>query len=221
MDTIRQSPKSRVACQSSFASTVGCTTQDARLRRSRSSPWKYCGSHNRSDRICSRKASTIRNRSRIASGSLRTRRRSKSRALKSIADGCGRAFPSRVVEFRSKLGKEPKVASLWRMTGPTFAHDLPRAFFDPEHISMMIREIKRQHGESHSRDETAVRTSSTPLVASSAEPYAKGDSRVTDVGSREREWASDTNLLHVRRHSQGGERLRPPRRCGGTATSLP
>ena len=102
------------------------------------------------------------------------------------------------MEFRSKLGKEPKVASLWRMTGPTFAHDLPRTFFDPGHISMMIREIKRQHGESHSRDETAVRTSCTPLVASSAEPYAKGDSRATDVGSREREWASDTNLLHVR-----------------------
>ena len=55
--------------------------------------------------------------------------------------------------------KETKVAALWKMTGPTFESDPhpkpPRCFLDQEHVSKMVREIKRQRSESHERDKTA------------------------------------------------------------------
>jgi hypothetical protein len=52
--------------------------------------------------------------------------------------------------------KETKVAALWKMEGKTFAQDPhpepPRCFLDTEHVPKLVREIKRQRSEQHSRD---------------------------------------------------------------------
>ena len=63
--------------------------------------------------------------------------------------------------------KETKVAALWRMTGATFSSDPhpepPRCFLDPKHVPQMVREIKRQRGESHERADNLEKTGSQPL----------------------------------------------------------
>jgi hypothetical protein len=89
--------------------------------------------------------------------------------------------------------KETKVAALWRMTGATFSSDPhpepPRCFLDAKHVPKMVREIKRQRGESHERDETIEKTSSKPL--SEPEPL---DTRPDDSAAEsepapsERQW---------------------------------
>lgn len=77
--------------------------------------------------------------------------------------------------------KETKAAALWKMTGPTFEHDPhpepPRCFLDPEHVTKMVREIKRQRSEAHERDENAEKTSLKPAPETA-----------TDSPSRERQW---------------------------------
>ena len=138
----------------------------------------------RSDRSGSRSASTTRCCSRVASCRPRTRRRSRSRACRSMADGCGRMrtdAPGQGRGVREHAWKETKIAARGKRTGPMFNHDPPRAFLDPQHIPQMVREIKRPRGESHERDETAEKTGSTPLVVRSVGPSSDGD-------SREREW---------------------------------
>lgn len=78
--------------------------------------------------------------------------------------------------------KESKVAALWRMEGPTFVCDphpepLP-CFLDPQHVTPMVREIKRQRSEQHTRDgETPGKTDSN---ADSTPPIPSADA--------ERQW---------------------------------
>lgn len=85
--------------------------------------------------------------------------------------------------------KETKVAALWKMTGPTFETDPhpdpPHCFLDPDHVSQMVREIKRQRSESHERDDSPEKTSSKlPLDAD----HAALDDASQDLTSRERQW---------------------------------
>jgi hypothetical protein len=85
--------------------------------------------------------------------------------------------------------KETKVAALWKMTGPTFETDPhpdpPRCFLDPDHVSQMVREIKRQRSESHERDDFPEKTSSKPQLNADHEPQ---DDASQDITSRERQW---------------------------------
>lgn len=76
--------------------------------------------------------------------------------------------------------KETKVAALWRMTGSTFQEDPhpepPRCFLDDRHVPTLVREIKRQRGEQHARDdENAEKTSSKPVsdTAAAGSPEAR------------------------------------------------
>ena len=63
--------------------------------------------------------------------------------------------------------KETKVAVLWRMKGKTFDHDPhpepPRCFLDRKHVGQMVRGIKRQSAEQHSRnnEENSTKTETT------------------------------------------------------------
>ncbi len=73
--------------------------------------------------------------------------------------------------------KETKVAALWRMAGPTYAHDPhpnpPQCFQDQQHVPKLAREIKQQRGEQHEREvENSGKTSSISLV----DPPAESDS---------------------------------------------
>ena len=80
--------------------------------------------------------------------------------------------------------KESKVAALWKMAGPTFQSDPhpepPRCFLEADHVSKMVREIKRQRSESHERDETASKTG--------AKPQSDQPSDASDAESKERQW---------------------------------
>jgi hypothetical protein len=74
--------------------------------------------------------------------------------------------------------KETKVAALWRMTGPTFDHDPhpepPRCFLDQQHVPKIVREIKRQRGEQHVRDqENAEKRGSKSLSEAATESPAE------------------------------------------------
>jgi hypothetical protein len=77
--------------------------------------------------------------------------------------------------------KETKVAALWRMTGPTFPDDPhpepPRCFLDQPHVPQLVREIKRQRGEQHARDEnpgkTGPKSLPEPLPELATEPAAR------------------------------------------------
>jgi hypothetical protein len=86
--------------------------------------------------------------------------------------------------------KETKVAALWRMTGATFTSDPhpepPRCFLDSKHVPRMVREIKRQRGESHERDENTEKTSSKPQ----SEPVPL-DARPDDCAAENEQTPSD------------------------------
>ena len=83
--------------------------------------------------------------------------------------------------------KETKVAALWKMAGPTFDHDPhpepPRCFLDPTHVPQMVRELKRQRGESHERDENAEKSGSQPLIETLGE-VSREDSSAAAKGER-------------------------------------
>jgi hypothetical protein len=81
--------------------------------------------------------------------------------------------------------KETKVAALWKMMGPTFETDPhpdpPHCFLDPDHVSQMVREIKRQRSESHERDAVPEKTDSKPQLDAL-------DNESCDDTSHERQW---------------------------------
>lgn len=93
--------------------------------------------------------------------------------------------------------RETKVAALWKLTGPTFETDPqpepPRCFLDSEHVTKMVREIKRQRSETHERDDNAEKTGSKPLP----DPPSESE-------SRERQYSPDftpiTDFVHPVRY---------------------
>jgi hypothetical protein len=89
--------------------------------------------------------------------------------------------------------KETKVAALWKMSGPTFEvdphPDPPRCFLDAQHVTQMVREIKRQCGESHERDADSGENPVVSHPAASDQTHTQsGDETAIDPPSRERAW---------------------------------
>lgn len=136
---------------------------------------------------------------------LHQRRELKSASAQPVAIACVEVDGGRIRTRAPEQGrgvhehawKETKVAALWRMEGPTFDHDPhpepPRCFLDPQHVPQMTREIKRQRGEQHPRDddtaENAGKTGSTGSTGSTPRPDtgATSDTAATSEAAQ-RQW---------------------------------